>query len=298
MHVHHGRERLTGAAFAAQRALATSWSRTYALAAARSGARCKACEWERVVLDEAQNIKSSAAKQTQRDPLAAGPPRVALTGTPVENRLCELTRSWTSSTPAARLQRRFPASVSRARSSATATRRATERLRARDEPVHPAPAEDRRAIISDLPEKIEMRVDCHSTREQATLYQAVVDEMLEKAAHAEGIERRASILAALMKLKQVCNHPAQLLQTARALAGARASSRGSEIARGGARRGRPRAVLHAVRRVGHDRCARYLQERLGREVLFLHGGTRRRARDEMVARFQTGRTDRRSSCSR
>ncbi|WP_164918358.1 SNF2-related protein, partial [Mycobacterium tuberculosis] len=67
------------------------------------------------------------------------------------------------------------------------------------------------AIIDDLPEKIEIKQYCQLTTEQASLYQAVVADMMEKIENTEGIERRGNVLAAMAKLKQVCNHPAQLL---------------------------------------------------------------------------------------
>jgi len=143
-----------------------------------------------------------------------------------------------------------------------------------------------RDIIGDLPEKIEMRVDCHLTREQATLYQAVVDEMLEKAEQALGIERSGVILAALMKLKQVCNHPAHLLKDRSDRDGRSGKLRRlEEILEEALAQGDRALCFTQFAEFGHQLRA-HLQERLGREVLFLHGGTAKATRDEMVARFQ------------
>jgi len=123
-------------------------------------------------------------------------------------------------------------------------------------------------------------------RWQSTLYQAVVDEMLERAARAEGIARSGVILAALVKLKQVCNHPAHLLRDRSLLAGRSGKlTRLEEIVEEALAQGDRALCFTQFAEFGHDLRA-HLQERTGREVLFLHGGTPKTARDEMVARFQ------------
>ena len=76
-----------------------------------------------------------------------------------------------------------------------------------------------KSIIKDLPEKMEMTVFCHLTKEQATLYEAVVQEMLDKIEESEGIKRKGLVLSTLMKLKQVCNHPAQFFHDNSAIKG-------------------------------------------------------------------------------
>ena len=131
-----------------------------------------------------------------------------------------------------------------------------------------------------------MRIDCHLTKEQATLYQAIVDEMIEKAERATGIERSGIILAALMKLKQACNHPAHLLKDRSALEGRSGKlARLEEILAEALAEGDKALCFTQFAEFGHL-LRHHLQERLGREVLFLHGGTAQAARDEMVARFQ------------
>jgi SNF2 family DNA or RNA helicase len=131
-----------------------------------------------------------------------------------------------------------------------------------------------------------MQVFCTLTREQASLYRAVVREA-EGALHdAEGIQRRGLILATLSKLKQVCNHPAQFLGDNSAI-----PNRSGKLAR-------LTEMLEEVLTIG-DRALiftqfaemgtllqRYLQETFGREMLFLHGGVRKPQRDRMIARFQ------------
>jgi SNF2 family DNA or RNA helicase len=286
VHVHYGRERLKSKAFARVARANDLVVTTYALAL-RDRETLEAIEWHRVVLDEAQNIKTREAKQTRAIRALRARHRVALTGTPVENRLSELHSILDFLNPGllgspGSFREQFATPIERWRDGAAAAslRRATgpfilRRLKTDKE------------IIGDLPEKIEMRVDCHLTREQATLYQAVVDEMLARAEQVEGIERAGVVLAALVKLKQVCNHPVHLLKDR------------SHLDRRSGKLARLEEILEEALSEG-DRALcftqfaefgrllrAHLQERIGSEVLFLHGGTPRSARDEMVARFQS-----------
>ncbi|HEX4109092.1 MAG TPA: DEAD/DEAH box helicase [Solirubrobacteraceae bacterium] len=285
-HVHHGRERLAGRALVRAARASDLVLTTYAIAA-RDRELLAKIKWERVTLDEAQNIKTSTAKQTKAIRGLPARHRVALTGTPVENRLVELHSIMDFLNPGLlgpekRFREEFAKPIERWRDP-----RATQRLRRATEPFILRRLKTDRSIISDLPEKIEMRVDCHLTREQATLYQAVVDEMLEEAAVATGIERQGIILGALMKLKQVCNHPAHLLKDQSALEGRSGKlERLEEILREALAESDRALVFTQFAQFGHA-LRGHLQARLGREVLFLHGATSRQARDEMVARFQS-----------
>ncbi|MDN5933420.1 MAG: DEAD/DEAH box helicase, partial [Pseudonocardia sp.] len=143
-------------------------------------------------------------------------------------------------------------------------------------------------IIDDLPEKIEITQHYRLTREQASLYRTVVDDMMEKIEDSEGIERRGNVLAAMTKLKQVCNHPAQLLHD------------GSSVGRRSGKVIRLEEILGEVLDEG-DRAlcftqftefghllVPHLSARFDTDVAYLHGGTPKKRRDEMVARFQAG----------
>jgi len=283
--VHHGRERLRDSAFARAVRRSDLVITTYALAA-RDRNALAAVKWERVALDEAQNVKTSDAKQTRAIRSLPSRHRVALTGTPVENRLAELHSIMDFLNPgllgaAAAFKRRYATPIERWRDQG-----ATERLRRATGPFVLRRLKTDKDIISDLPEKIEMRVDCHLTKEQATLYQAVVEEMLERASGAVGVERSGIILAALMKLKQVCNHPAHLLKDRSHLDGRSGKlARLEEILGEALAEGDKALCFTQFAEFGH-RLRAHLQERLGREVLFLHGGTPKGGRDEMVQRFQ------------
>ena len=284
--IHHGRERLKDRAFVSAARSCDLVLTTYALAL-RDRETLGKVKWERIVLDEAQNIKTGEAKQTRAIRALKARHRVALTGTPVENRLSELHSIMDFLNPgllgsAGSFRERFETPIERYRDG-----RATARLRQVTGPFILRRLKTDGEIISDLPEKIEMRVDCHLTREQATLYQAVVDDMLKKAEHAAGIERSGIILAALMKLKQVCNHPVHLLKDRSSLDGRSGKlARLEEILSEALAEGDRALCFTQFAELGHMLRA-HLQERLGREVLFLHGGTSRTAREEMVERFQS-----------
>src|SRR5207245_6671193 len=198
---------------------------TYALAA-RDRDLLAQVPWGRVVLDAAQNIKNSASKQAQAVRSLKAPGRVALTGTPVENRLSEL---WSIMDflnpgllgPASDFRRRIAIPVERYRDEQVAAQ-----LKRATQPFILRRLKTDRSIIADLPDKVEMKVFCNITREQATLYQAVLDDMLAKIEEKQGIERRGLVLATMMKLKQVLNHPVQLLQD-----GSRLEGRSGKLAR-------------------------------------------------------------------
>jgi hypothetical protein len=285
VHVHHGGERLSGRALKKAVRDSDLVITTYALAA-RDREELGAVEWGRVVLDEAQNVKNAAARQAQAVRSFRAPRRIALTGTPVENRLSEMWSILDFLNPgllgsARDFRARFALPIERYRDADAAGQ-----LRRLAGPFILRRLKTDRGIIQDLPEKQEMKVFCNLTREQASLYQATVDDMLRRIEQSDGIQQRGLVLSMLTRLKQACNHPAQLLGDGSALAG-----RSGKLER-------LEEVLDEVMQVG-DRALVFtqfaemgrllqlrLQERFAREIPFLHGGTRKADRDAMVARFQ------------
>ncbi len=144
-----------------------------------------------------------------------------------------------------------------------------------------------RSIIRDLPDKIETQVDCRLTPEQASLYQAVVDEMLERIESSEGIERRGLVLTTMLRLKQVCNHPAHLLGDGSALPGRSGKLAGWTSC---SRRSWPRATGRCCSPSSPSSarcCGRTCATGSGGTCSYLHGGTSRLERDAMVARFES-----------
>ncbi|MFD0855478.1 DEAD/DEAH box helicase, partial [Actinomadura adrarensis] len=143
-----------------------------------------------------------------------------------------------------------------------------------------------KSIISDLPEKQEIKVYCNLTTEQASLYQATLDDMLQQIAESEEQQRRGLVLATMAKLKQVCNHPAQLLKDGTRLPGRSGKlERLEEICEEILEQGEKALVFTQYAEFG-TMLQPYLESRLERPVLWLHGGTPRAMRDELVQRFQ------------
>jgi len=245
-----------------------------------------AVDWGAAILDEAQNVKNPAAQQAAAARALQASHRFALTGTPVENRLAEL---WSILEfcvpgllgPLAAFRRNFAVPIERYRDGDAAAR-----LRALVRPFVLRRLKTDAAVAADLPSKHEMAVVCTLTREQATLYKAAVDETLAKIEKKEGIERRGLVLALLTALKQICNHPAQYLHERAPLAGRSGKlARVTEMLEEALATGDRTLVFTQYREMG-DRLVAHLGATLGTEVLFLHGGTSRVARDRMVARFQ------------
>ena len=287
VYVHHGPDRLTGKAFTKHAGKVDLVLSTYGLAT-RDSELLADVRWRRVVLDEAQQIKNSAARTTQSVRSIPAERRIAMTGTPVENRLSELWSIMEFLNPGIlgserRFRERFADPIERGGDDEAATR-----LRQVTGPFILRRLKTDRTIIADLPEKLEMKEFCPLTREQATLYQAVVDDMLARIDEAEGIERRGLVLATMMKLKQVCNHPAHFLADGSSLAGRSGKvTRLVEILGEAMAEGDRSLVFTQFTEMG-GMLERHLRHRLRCDVLWLHGGVRKPARDAMVERFQSG----------
>jgi len=287
VYAHHGTARLRGEALRDHLADTDVVVTTYATAT-RDIDELAGFGWNRVVLDEAQAVKNSlsrGAKAVRR--LEAGH-WVALTGTPVENRLAELWSIMDFLNPGLLgssevFRTRYAIPVEKYGQTEPA-----ERLRRITRPYVLRRLKTDPTIIDDLPEKIEIKQYCQLTIEQASLYQSIVDEMMEKIEHTEGIERRGNVLAAMAKLKQVCNHPAQLLHD-RSPVGARSGKviRLEEILEEILAEG-DRVLCFTQFTEFAEMLVPHLAARFGQDVLYLHGGTPKKRRDEMVARFQSG----------
>ncbi len=286
--VHHGTERLSGEAFVAEVGKHDVVITTYSLAL-RDKEHLSAITWHNIVVDEAQNIKNDAAKQTQAIKQLPGNHRIALTGTPVENRLSELWSIMEFLNPGylgngSDFRQSFAIPIERYRNAERG-----ETLKKMIQPFVLRRLKTDKAIINDLPDKMEMKVYCNLTQEQASLYEAVVKEMLEKIEESDGITRKGLVLATLTKLKQVCNHPAHFMGD------------GSSLGRRSGKLARLQEMLEEVLAEGDKALIftqfaemgtllrQYLQEQLACEVLFLHGGVNKKQRDIMVQRFQEAR---------
>ena len=283
--VHHGGTRLIGDDFLQQAA-------TYDLIITGYGTARRDVEfltrttWSDLILDEAQNIKNPTAKQTQAVLQLPAHNRIALTGTPVENRLSELWSIMEFLNPGYLEQyelfrRRYILPIERYNDEDQAAE-----LRKVVQPFLLRRLKSDPAIIADLPEKNEMVVYCSLTQEQADLYEKVVSETLKILDQSEGIQRRGLVLGLLTKLKQICNHPAHYLKQEGPLVG-----RSSKL-------NRLTEMLEEVLAVGDSALVftqfvemgellqRHIIETFKAETLFLHGRTPAIQRERMVMAFQ------------
>jgi SNF2 family DNA or RNA helicase len=286
VHVHHGAERLAGDDLAAELAGADLVITTYGIAT-RDRAALGQVTWARVVCDEAQAIKNHGTAQARAVRALPASARIALTGTPVENQLSELWSIMDFANPgllgsAQAFREQYAVPVER-----YGDPEAAERLRRITQPFVLRRLKSDKSIICDLPEKQEMKVWCNLTQEQASLYQATVTDMLSRIDEAsDDITRRGLVLATMTRLKQVCNHPAHLLGDGSRLPGrsgklARLEEICEEIAADG-----DKALCFTQYAEFGRMLQPYLAARIGCPVLFLHGGTSKKQRDAMVARFQ------------
>jgi SNF2 family DNA or RNA helicase len=242
--------------------------------------------WRGIVLDEAQNVKNPESKQAKAARALAGSYRIALTGTPIENHVGDLWSLMEFLNPGllgtnASFRREFLIPIA-----TTGDRQAEARLKALTSPFVLRRLKSDPSVIADLPKKLEMTVFCQLTKEQASLYAAVLRDVEEQLEDSDGMSRRGIVLATLTKLKQICNHPANLLHDDSPLAGrsgklARLAEMLEEVRESG-----DRALVFTQFTEMAAMIKRYLQETTGREVLYLHGGTGKAERDRMVSRFQ------------
>jgi SNF2 family DNA or RNA helicase len=285
--VHHGSDRADAASLPLLLADHDLVVTTYQVAT-RDVEVLRAVAWQCVVLDEAQAVKNPAthtAKAMRRLPAAQ---HIALTGTPVENRLSELWSILDTVAPGLlgnqqQFRRRFVVPIERHHDPV-----ATAALRQLTSPFLLRRTKADRSLVPDLPDKVEQIAWAPLTREQATMYQAVVDQLLLDAENASGMRRRGLVLAALTRLKQICNHPAHALGDGSRLAGRSGKlARFDELITDLHEVGEQALVFTQFREMGLL-LQRHLLERFGQHTPFLHGGVSKAARDRMVDTFQAG----------
>ncbi len=243
-----------------------------------------ATPWRLAILDEAQAIKTPGAKQTRAAKQIDARARIALSGTPVENRLGDL---WSI------FDFLNPGLLGSAKAFSTFTKRLSSRthnsyapLRALVRPYILRRLKTDKSVISDLPDKTEVKAFCQLTRKQAALYQQSVADLATELERADGMQRRGVVLASLMRLKQICNHPSQWL----------GDGSWSEVDSGKLSRLREIAEVIAARqekvlvftqfREMTTPLATFLGSVFGRPGLILHGETAVGKRQPLVRQFQ------------
>jgi SNF2 family DNA or RNA helicase len=243
--------------------------------------------WRRIVLDEAQNIKNPVAAQTKAILRLAADSRLALTGTPVENRLMDLWSIFNFLNPGylgkqAHFRKIYELPIQRDNDpiqSAT--------LKKLIQPFILRRLKTDKNIIKDLPDKVDNTIYCNLSKEQASLYEAVVNDVVEQVEATDGIQRQGLMLSTLMKLKQICNHPMQFLQDGSAFSPERSHKleRISDMLDEAMGQGDSTLVFTQFTEIG-EQLARYLSKTRHYKTHYLHGGTSRSKREQMISDFQ------------
>jgi non-specific serine/threonine protein kinase len=246
----------------------------------------KEVHWNLAILDEAQAIKNPGARQSRAVKAFSSRHRIALSGTPIENRLSDLWSLFDFLCPGLLGGAREFASFLKNRSQTDQNQFAPLRRLVRPYILRRLKTDKR--IITDLPDKTEMTAFCSLTRRQAALYQQAVAELAERleAPEVEGIQRRGIILAFLTRFKQICNHPSQWLGDGDYAPGDSGKfNRLRELCEEVASR-QEKVLVFTQYREMTDPLARHLAGVFGQAGLILHGGVPVGKRKQLVDAFQ------------
>lgn len=246
-----------------------------------------ALPWRRLVVDEAQNIKNPNAAQTKAVLKLEAQHRIALTGTPIENRLLDLWSIFRFLNPgylgtATQFRKRFEIPIRKEEDAACSAT-----LKRLVEPFILRRMKTDKTIIAELPDKLEQKIYCNLSQEQASLYEAVIQEIKDSLAETEGIQRKGLILSTLMRLKQICNHPAQFLQDGSEFSEGRSHKleRVAQMVEEVMAEGESLLLFTQFTEIGQALEKRF-QHHYHYPTYYLHGGTARRRRERMIAEFQ------------
>ncbi|MES2734081.1 MAG: DEAD/DEAH box helicase [Bacteroidota bacterium] len=244
-------------------------------------------KWYVIVIDEAQNIKNPGTAQTKAIKKLKSDIQIAMSGTPVENRLSEYwslmdftNKGYLGSLKHFQTTFAYPIEVEQDQHQLQLFHKSTS-------PFLMRRVKSDKSIINDLPDKIETDEYCSLMPEQAALYQTVVEDIMKQVEESEGIERRGLIFKLIMALKQICNHPAQFLK--KELADPDLSGKTAHLLTllDDMHETHDKVLIFTQFQQMGELLQQLIQVRYPTEALFLHGGCSRKQRDEMVEQFQT-----------
>ncbi|MDM8559350.1 DEAD/DEAH box helicase [Candidatus Parabeggiatoa sp. HSG14] len=248
--------------------------------------------WQRIVLDEAQNIKNPKTAQTKAILKLKTSHRLALTGTPIENRLLDLWSIFNFLNPGylgkeSQFRKSFEMPIQRDND-----RVQSGILKKLVEPFILRRVKTDKNIIKDLPDKVEHKQYCNLTKEQASLYEAVVKDVEKQIEEVEGIQRKGLILSTLIKLKQICNHPMQFLHDGSAFLPERSHKleRLTEMLEEVIAEGESFLIFTQFTDIGEN-LEKHLKLVMHYNTYYLHGGTNRKKREKMITEFQNPETE-------
>ena len=260
--------------------------------ARKDGKLLEGINWHRIVLDEAQNIKNPKAAQTKAILKLSAKHRLALTGTPVENRLLDLWSIFNFLNPGylgkeAQFHKNFEMPIQKENNHVQSIV-----LKKLVQPFILRRVKTDKDIIKDLPDKVEHKQYCNLTKEQASLYEAIVQDVMEKLENVEGIKRKGLMLSTLMKLKQICNHPRQFLQDRSEFTPERSQKleRLGEMSEEVISEGDSLLIFTQFTEIG-EALQYYFKQSFHYNCYYLSGGTPRQKRERMIREFQESETE-------
>ncbi len=249
-------------------------------------------KWLTLIIDEAQAIKNPGTAQTKAIKKLKAPVKIAMSGTPVENRLSEYwsifdfsNKGYLGNLKQFKEDFASPIEIDKDQVQLTKFRKVTE-------PFILRRLKSDKSIIKDLPDKIELDQYCQLSPQQTALYQSVVETTMQVVENAEGIQRKGQILKLITALKQVCNHPRQFLKKGSADPAISGKctllfSLLTDIID----KNEKTLIFTQYQEMGRL-LAQMIEDEFGVFTPFLHGGVSRKGRDEMVEEFQNNRTTR------
>ncbi|MBF0467141.1 MAG: DEAD/DEAH box helicase family protein [Nitrospirae bacterium] len=243
-------------------------------------------EWSMIVIDEAQNIKNPETTQTKAVKSLKGGSYIAMSGTPVENRLTELWSivDFTNKGYMGNLEgfkKRYALPIEKYRN--------LERINQLKKVTAPfilRRLKTDKSIITDLPDKIVFDEYCYLTKDQAALYQQVVDKTMKEIEESEGINRKGLIFKLITSLKQICNHPVNYTKKGKATGGQSGKSEKALEILSKILAASEKALIFTQYTEMGEILSKMTKEEIGEDALFFHGSLQRSKRDKMVDDFQ------------
>ncbi len=292
VHLHHGSIRIRQDEDFKQECLRHDMVLTSFALIRKDSRLFQSMDWKRIVVDEAQNIKNPKSAQTKAILKLNARHRLALTGTPIENRLLDLWSIFNFLNPGylsttTQFRKTFEMPIQKENDLLQ-----SKTLKKLVEPFILRRVKTDREIIKDLPDKVEQKIYCNLTKEQASLYEAVVRDVNEQIETSEGIQRKGLILSTLMKLKQICNHPMQFLQDSSEFTKERSHKleRLSEMIEEVLENNESLLIFSQFKEIG-DALVKYMRNTFHCNTYYIHGGTTRAKRQQMIDEFQDSETE-------
>jgi len=256
------------------------------------GAKLQKKKWLVIVIDESQNIKNPGTGQTKAVKKLKAPVKIAMSGTPVENRMSDywsvfdfVNKGYLNNLKSFKENYAIPIETER-------DQKKLENFRKITEPFILRRLKSDKSIIKDLPDKIEKDQYCHLTKEQTAIYENVISTTMKAVEGAEGIQRKGAVLKLITALKQVCNHPKHFLKKGES----DPTLSGKTVLLFGLLReildNNEKTLIFTQYQEMGKMLVEMLGEEFDLEVPFLHGGVSRKNRDGMVEDFQNNRTTR------